>query len=52
MNKEIGKQIADIVCEAWNTLDSSLFEAFRIQRRTVCMYQLYGGCRVFANYIT
>ena len=26
MNKEIGKQIADIVCEAWNTLDSSLFE--------------------------
>ncbi len=27
MNKEIGKQIADIVCDAWNTLDSSLFEA-------------------------
>ena len=27
MNKEIGKQIAAIVCDAWNTLDSSLFEA-------------------------
>ena len=27
MNKGIGKQIADIVCDAWNTLDSSLFEA-------------------------
>ena len=26
MNNELGKSIAEIVCQAWNTLDGSLFE--------------------------
>ena len=27
MNNELGKRIADIVCQAWNELDASLFES-------------------------
>ena len=27
MNKELKKRIAEIVCQAWNELDASLFES-------------------------
>lgn len=26
LDKEIGKRIAEILCQAWNLLDASLFE--------------------------
>lgn len=55
MNKEIGKQIADIVCEAFNTLDSSLFETILsddFEYISVWMVETMKGKDLWLEYIS
>lgn len=55
MNKDNGKQIADIVCEAFNTLDSSFFEAILsddFEYISVWMLETIKGKNRFMEYIS
>lgn len=55
MNEELNKRIAEIVCQAWNELDASLFESILsddFEYISVWVLETMKGKDCYMNYIT